>query len=325
MVQDTRQCVYYNTKFDVKHCDESSLCYFISGTPLSGTLIVLIHGTGGSHSHFDSLLPILVNTGYCVLTCDLPYHGESQPEIASRPIHPISFDKIAENLSHALETYKQLYSPQKSVNLVLGGISMGGFFVQACLRQRMSAWKALGLNTGAIIAMGCNSIHLQSPRMEWMDFFTTVMDNSPEKQQIIDTLRMSIPMSSVDPITQAKATHSLNLVHDEILFQYLVACASLVPKKPSFSSPNEFQFQDQPLPVPHILLHGDTDILTESFMSGWFAWVQENKIACTLNRIPNAGHLVCLDNGVTLAQSIVDSLSAWNLEDSPIHSSSSPF
>ncbi|KAI9027450.1 Alpha/Beta hydrolase protein [Phycomyces nitens] len=190
----------FNGEFPVPSLEYLPLkCYLSGKLNQSSPLIVLFHGTGGDHFQFDGLLPTLVQHNYCVLTLDLPYHGLSQPGAFSEPKNPVTFGTILESLDEIMKAYKCTNPSPASIDLILGGISMGGMLAQVCFDQRKTAWEDLGFYFRLLVPMGCSSTKLEWPRMEWMDYLGAMADDSPEKKATIDSMRVAIAMSALKP------------------------------------------------------------------------------------------------------------------------------
>ncbi|KAL0073774.1 Alpha/Beta hydrolase protein [Phycomyces blakesleeanus] len=173
-----------NREFLVPALEYLPLKCYLSGSPSQcSPLIILFHGTGGDHFQFDSLLPTLVQHKYCVLTIDLPYHGLSQPVAFSNPESPVTFESILENLDEVMKAYRCANpSSQNPIDLIIGGVSMGGMLAQICCDQRKTAWEEIGFSFRLLVPIGCSSTSLLWPRMEWMDYLGVMADDSPEKK-----------------------------------------------------------------------------------------------------------------------------------------------
>ncbi|KAF7722280.1 hypothetical protein EC973_003464 [Apophysomyces ossiformis] len=258
------------------------------------TLVVLIHGAGGDHHQFDSVLPVLTKAGYCVLTCDLRYHGLSQH--APSDSGHFTFDAAIHDLDDIIRWFKRKYSTLKRINLFLGGISMGGMIAQECIRQKQSVWRRFDIKIRGCIGIACGPTNLAWPRLPWIDMYRE------EASVDLNAARTAIVASGIALNSQKEAQRALDKVHDQVLLQCLSSCAHSLPECPTEASEI---LAEQSIKLPHLLIHGEEDFHTAQVMEAWRQVNRSRDIPTVWESISNSGHLVTLDAGTYTGEAIL--------------------
>lgn len=275
--------------------------------PTTSPIVLLIHGAGGDHFHFDTTIPILVKAGYRVLTCDLRCHGASQP---TRPEEDgiFTFQTIVDDFDQILRWVKKEYCWCEKVELLIGGLSMGGMIAQVCVQERRQSWELeLGFFVRTLIAIACPSTSMIWPRMAWMDMYR---DMETPDRNLTQVAQMSIAASAVTGHGKKEAERAISLINDRTLFQCLRSCALALPAPHHSPTTTVPQFeQNSILTISQLLITGHEDPHTIQVMKAWHTFNMEKTIPSRFYSIPNAGHMVPLDAGDRLAELILSSSS----------------
>ncbi|KAI9270633.1 Alpha/Beta hydrolase protein [Phascolomyces articulosus] len=302
-----------------------SLHTFVSGVEtlpsLSATpapLIILFHGAGGDHYHFDTVVPVLIQSGFTVLTCDLRHHGQSQPlDTASQNNNDQYFDMqiLCNDIYHVLWWLKEHYSPfrhdpKRNRDLLFGGLSMGGILAQVCVNQPRSKWQSLGYNLQGMVMIATPSIHMVWPRITWMDLYRNIDSVDPA---VLQAARKSIADSAVHEDGKKEAARAMALISDQVLFQCLCASADALSAPPSPPPQNDStensRFDHSPIQLPRqLLITGQADEHTVNVMTVWKILNDGlgAGIETVLDIVQDAGHMVPLDQGLHVANAIVE-------------------
>lgn len=266
-------------------------------------LILLLHGAGGDHLQFQSVSPLLVKAGYRVLTVDLRYHGKSQAQGLDFIKASANFKDMQADLEQVLEWYKENYqAPQQGnlIELIVGGLSMGGMLGQVCAQQWITLLSQHGYVVKGFVGIGTPSIHLVWPRLDWMDLYRNVETFDPAT---IEAAKIAIVKSAVHQGAQKETERAMRLVDNYILFQCLRACADSLPPMPVDKHVPEFD--NNPMQLPQLLLYGESDEHTGKIMESWHALNTLVGINSKFVTIQDAGHMVPLDQGVHVAEEII--------------------
>lgn len=249
---------------------------FCIGSP-EDPMILLLHGAGGDHTHFEGLLPVLTIAGFCVVTCDLCADGSVR----------VDFEILRSHLLAILAFYK----PRR---LVVGGLSMGGMLAQTLLHDAHCHYPVL-----AFVGLGSPTTDLVWPRMDWMD---SHRDNELESDATV--VRQGILASAMTEHGQRETARALARVSDRTLLDCLRACARSLPPIPS-PVPAQPVFRRPRLGLPHLLICGAADIYTLDVMHIWKEQNAQEGIPTEVHPIPGAGHMVPLDAPDAVAKRMV--------------------
>ncbi|KAI9494807.1 Alpha/Beta hydrolase protein [Zychaea mexicana] len=289
----------------VSEPDETSLNYS-NKFPLP-PLVILFHGAGGDHYHFDTVLPVLVRSGFRVLTCDLRYHGESQPQQDIQDDDDLVFNMqtLCDDIHHVLVWLKNnKHQSCSSGDLIFGGLSMGGILAQTCVDQP-TKWELLGYTLRGLIAIATPSIHMVWPRIAWMDVYRNAESIDPA---ILQAARQAISESAVHDDAKKEAVRAMALISDKALFQCLRSSADALPPVPTREQVPGFD--GHPIRLRQLLITGQSDDHTVNVMSAWKklsdGYQGEGNIDSVFEVIQDAGHMVPLDQGGLVGNAIVD-------------------
>lgn len=273
----------------------------------SSSLVILLHGAGGDHCHFDSVVPKLINAGYAVLTLDLRGHGESQ--VKGDDMH-VSFESMANDLDAVLQWLKDKFgggaTNSAPTRVFVGGLSMGGMLAQVCAHHKKTRWLQLGYDIVGVIAIACPSVNMIWPRISWMDVYRGISSMDPNAMQ---AARKAIISSAVEENGRKETARAMDLISDITLFQSLRSCAdALPPPPPCCCTPKDPilpQFDANPLKLPLLLVTGSQDEHTVKVMHAWQQLNEQHQIDSQFKMIDHAGHMVPLDAGTHLADAIL--------------------
>ncbi|KAI8376352.1 Alpha/Beta hydrolase protein [Radiomyces spectabilis] len=278
--------------------DDVSLHYFVSRPAITSQnplIVLLLHGAGGDHHQFDDMATVLVEAGHIVITCDLRGHGLSQP------CDSLDFSSMMDDLQHVLVDFKsKLDNPGPMMDLIVGGLSMGGMLSQVCYREKHHIWLQFGYRIQGLIPIACGSIGMVWPRITWMDDYRH--DTNSHDMQAV---REAIICSGVNETTQKEAQRAMQSVSDRALTTCLRACAyALPPNNANATTPS----MTSPLPLYQMLIVGEADTYTCNLMEAWHQLNQQQGIRTSFHKIPFAGHLATLDAGKLIGEIVVDAL-----------------
>ncbi|KAI9320249.1 Alpha/Beta hydrolase protein [Dichotomocladium elegans] len=267
-------------------------------------LVLLLHGMGGDHHHFDGLIPHLVDAGFDVLVPDLPFHGQSQVTSSvddSSPHPSLSFSSMMDDLDRLLRVVRPRFRP-RSVELIVGGLSMGGMLSQACAVHKQAVWAQLGYRVTGLIPIACPSIHMIYPRIAWLDMYRDAQNTTDDFTQV----RQYIISSAVYPEARHETARTLAIVSDATLAQCLRACANALPSADDDNVNPTPRFVTPPPRLPTLLITGGQDDHTLAVMCAWQKLNEADGL--TESRLfikEGASHMVPLDQPAAVARDIV--------------------
>lgn len=258
---------------------------------LNKPLILLLHGAGGDHHHFDDVFPHLIENGYYTMVTDIRYHGRSQPsDHHASPV--LDFKVILEDLDRALSWFRKWHALAE-LPLVLGGISMGGMIAQAYALHLSSASKYSFVKIHALAGIGCANIQIPDPAIPWLTLYKVA--SYDDTHSMIPAARQSIADSAHSQLGKARSASSLCLVEDRTLFCCFRVCANA----PSTCT-HELSS------IPQLLLRGESDRHTKDVMEAWYSKATKTSQTKTVYQvIPSAGHLATMDKGYLVAEHII--------------------
>ena len=290
---------------------------FVSGIESSSTaspLVILFHGAGGDHHHFDTVLPVLVRFGFRVLTCDLRYHGESQPSVKQEDI-VFDMETLCDDIYQVLIWIKERHRDcieqdrgLRNCDLIFGGLSMGGILAQVCVDQPTTKWESLGYTLRGMIMIAAPSIHMIWPRIVWMDLYRHTESLDPA---VLEAARQAITESAVHEDAKKEVARPMALISNRTLFKCLRACADPLAAPSVLTSEEKEhkpQFDDCSIRLPRqLLITGQADEHTVNVMTALKSLNDSEGIEDTvLKIIEDSGHMVPLDQGVQVGNAIVD-------------------
>lgn len=300
----------YTTEIFIDNSDELvSIYYYLSTVSCynnyssennSKTLIVLLHGAGGNHQQFSDMVPILTSDRYDVLTCDLRYHGNSQPKKqASKKDIKLDFDIMVQDLDRVLEWYDQKQRRvSTTIPIILCGLSMGGMLCQYYCHHLLNQIKHRFI-VKSLVAIGCPSLHIREPCVAWMPYYRTA--TIEEAKEMLSTAKASLIDAAHTLEAKEKAQHALNQVDEATLYYCFRACANVSP----IQVPNH---------IHHLLMRGALDMYTLEVMDAWYLDIKQYSSSLSTKAIyqliPDANHLTTLDAGQYVADTIVRFLSS---------------
>ena len=275
--------------------------YFAGSFQKNTSLVVLLHGAGGDHYHFDLTVPMLIKAGYAVLTVDLRGHGESQVK-NDHDMH-VSFESMANDLDTVFQWLKDKFGGTTNSRVFIGGLSMGGMLAQVCAQTRKVAWHQLGYDIVGVIAIACPSVNMIWPRIPWMDIYRGASSMDPNA---MEAARKAIVGSAVQDNARKETGRAMDLINNTTLFQSLRSCADALPPPPcTTNDPIPPLFDTNPLKLPLLLVTGAQDEHTVKVMHAWQQLNEQHHISSQFTMIDNAGHMVSLDTGLHLAHAIL--------------------
>ncbi|CAO3619165.1 unnamed protein product [Cunninghamella echinulata] len=327
----------YTTETFIDDGDEEvSIYYYLSTVPNHNnysaknnpnpkfkSLIVLLHGAGGNHQQFSDMVPILTNDHYDVLTCDLRYHGNSQPKKQkSEKVKNINinldFDIMVKDLNRVLEWYDQkqrkgstLLSLPAAIPIILCGLSMGGMLCQYYCHHLLDQVKSKFIVKN-IIAIGCPSLYIREPCVAWIPYYRTA--TIEEAKEMLSMAKTNLIDAAHTLEAKKKAQDALNQVDEVTLYCCFRACANVSP----IQVPNH---------INHLLIRGDLDIYTLEVMDAWYLDIKQSSSPSSSSLstkvlyqlIPDANHLTTLDAGQYVANIIVQFLSSCDIIQKSVH------
>lgn len=273
--------------------------YLCGSLQKDASLVILMHGAGGDHYHFNSVVPELIKADYTVLTMDLRGHGESQMK-EDQDMH-VSFEFMMNDMDTVLKWLKDQLDGDTRTRVVIGGLSMGGMLAQACAHSKKVTWHALGYDIVGVIAIACPSVNMIWPRIPWMDVYR---DTSSMDPNAMEAAREAIILSSVDEHGRQETARAMDLISNITLFQSLRSCADALPPPLSKDAISPM-FDANPLQLPLLLVTGAQDEHTVKVMHAWQQLNDQYQIDSQFKMIDNAGHMVPLDAGTHLADAII--------------------
>jgi pimeloyl-ACP methyl ester carboxylesterase len=259
-------------------------------------LILLLHGAGGDHHHFDDVFPLLIENGYYTMVADMRYHGRSQP--TDHHANPVfDFEVILQDLDRALTWFQKRHALSE-LPIVLGGISMGGLIAQAYALRLLSAYENSPVKIHAQIGIGCAHILISDPAIPWLTLYKAA--SYEDTCNMIPAARQSIAESAISQLGKARSASSLCLVDDKTLFCCFRACANALPTCTHDLSS-----------IPQLLLRGESDLHTKGVMEAWYSnATKKMQTKAAYQVIPSAGHLVTMDKGHQTAEHIITFLTS---------------
>ncbi|KAG2228264.1 hypothetical protein INT45_011056 [Circinella minor] len=291
---------------------------FVSEVNLSSStispLVVLFHGAGGDHYHFDKVVPVLVRSGFRVLTCDLRYHGESQPTVKENNV-VFDMGTLCQDIFQVLlwlkeHHYNHTKEDKEKINcdLIFGGLSMGSILAQVCADQPTTKWESLGYTLRGMIMIASTSIHMIWPRIAWMDLYR---DIESLDAAVLQAARQAITESAIHEDAKKEVARAMALITDQTLFLSLRACANSLAVPLLLNDEEQEQkpqFDDYPIRLPkQLLITGQADEHTVHITTALKSLNDGEGIKDTVLRIiQNSGHMVPLDQGVEVGNAIVD-------------------
>ncbi|KAJ8659762.1 hypothetical protein O0I10_004355 [Lichtheimia ornata] len=287
--------------------------FFAGSLEKDSSLVILLHGAGGDHYHFGSIVPRLIHAGYAVLTLDLRGHGESQvkgddDDDDDDDMH-VSFESMANDLDVVLQWLKDKFDGATNsvrTRVFVGGLSMGGMLAQVCAHQKKARWLQLGYDIEGVIAIACPSVNMIWPRIPWMDVYRGISSMDPDAMK---AAREAIILSAVEENGRKETARAMDLINDITLFQSLRSCADALPRPPPPPcAPKDSippHFDANPLKLPLLLVTGSQDEHTVKVMHAWQQLNEDHKIGSRFKMIDHAGHMVPLDAGTHLADAIL--------------------
>ncbi|CAO3611453.1 unnamed protein product [Mucor hiemalis] len=243
-------------------------------------LIWLTHGAGGDLKHFDTVIPVLIESGFQVLLADVRFHGLSQPKGDQTAIESASFDfkDIMDDMNWVLRQVKRDYYPNDTIQLILGGLSMGGM-ISLLYASQHEEWQDNRIRLRGIILLAAGIPYLEVDRPGWELF-----KEGQVTPELFQFAKSAIIASSIkDP------------------GQCLVAIANLLPS-PS-NPPKPYQLLTT---VPMLLVMPDGDPYTKLEMEKLHETNISNGVHSEAVIIKDSGHMVIIDQGSQVGVCIKD-------------------
>jgi pimeloyl-ACP methyl ester carboxylesterase len=254
-------------------------------------LIWLIHGGGGDLHHYDTVVPVLIEAGFRVLVNDVRFHGLSQPvgDEAAITTAPFDFADVIEDMDSILQEVKREHYADHTVNLFVGGLSLGGMItlLYAADKGHADTWKEDQIYLKGLILLAAGIPYLEASRPGWEIFKTRQAD-----QAVLEFMKTAIIASAVTESGRKKVKRAMGLVSNHALYECFVAIATLYPE------PSNPPKKHIPLTtVPMLLIMPDQDPYTKEEMVKLHESNLEHGISSVAVTISDARHMVILDKG----------------------------
>lgn len=260
-------------------------------------LIWLTHGAGGDMNHFDTVVPILIESGFRVLLMDVRFHGLSQPIEGDQAVatEEASFDfkDIIEDMNDILRQVKVDHYPNNTIQLILGGLSMGGM-ISLLYASQHEEWQKNTIRLRGIMLLAAGIPYLEVDRLGW-DLFK----KGQVTPEIFQSAKSAIIASSIKHPEEVE--RSMKLISDDALLKCLVAISNLLPS-PS-NPPKPYQLLTT---VPMLLVMPDGDPYTKLEMEKLHETNIANGVQSEAVTIKDSGHMVILDQGSQVGVCIKD-------------------
>ncbi|CEG79678.1 hypothetical protein RMATCC62417_14116 [Rhizopus microsporus] len=261
------------------------------GNSVDSPLIWLIHGAGGDLNHYDDLKTVLVKQSYRVLTCDIRYHGQSQPIDDQQT--EFRFVDALDDLDYILSHLVHTHYPSSScrVPLYISGLSMGGVLslLYASRYEKDPEWSKQRLvELKGVIPIACTVPGFLRTREEWKKY------QEPPTLSIIQYSKMAIVQSAKLTKSQEDINRAMSQISDLVLYQCFseVANSLLVEQDMSMTK------------IPMLLIIPEHDVLTRQDMEDLYEINHQRNIKCQKVIIPDALHMVILDHSQQVADHI---------------------
>lgn len=258
-------------------------------------LIWLTHGAGGDMSHYDTVVPTLIESGFRVLLMDVRFHGLSQPKGDQTAIEAATFDfkDIIEDMNDILRQVKTDHYPNDTIQLILGGLSMGGM-ISLLYASQHEEWQENSIRLRGIILLAAGIPYMEVDRPGW-DLFR----KGQVTPEIFQSAKSAIIASSIKH--PEKVERSMKLISDDALLKCLVAISKLLPS-PS-NPPKPYQLLTT---VPMLLVMPDGDPYTKLEMEKLHETNIANGVHSEAVTIKDSGHMVIIDQGSRVGICIKD-------------------
>lgn len=262
------------------------LNYELSGEQNStqNTVIWLIHGAAGHLNHFDRITSYLIRQRFHVLTCDIRYHGSSQP-INDDPI-TFQFKDVLDDLDFIISLVKQTHYPDHNISVFLGGLSMGGIIslLYAVRHENKCQLKDQGIELKGIIPIGSAVPSIPFPRTEWKVY----QDLTPNLE-LTGLMKANIVQSAEFASSQEEIQRSMKQISNVAFYKCLAAIADIL------LSSNQEDQSIPPTMLPMLLIIPGKDAYTRKEMESLHELNTLHGVASQAVIIENALHMVVLD------------------------------
>jgi pimeloyl-ACP methyl ester carboxylesterase len=266
--------------------------YQISGLENSADrpLIWLIHGAGGDLHHFDTVTPVLIKQGFRVLLMDVRFHGLSQLKNKCIDLQTTTFDfaDVIDDMDAILTEVKRKYFATHTIQLFLGGLSMGGMIslLYAENKNKNKSWQGAVLK--GIITIAAGIPYLPFPRtMGW-----SLYAERKATEQDLEWTRPAIVQSALTDAGKKEVKRALDSISNHALFECMVAISKNLPYPCDSSIPYELLTRE-----PMLIIAPDQDNYTKPELNLLHKMNLEQGIDSEIITIMDADHMVILDKG----------------------------
>ncbi|KAI8077362.1 Alpha/Beta hydrolase protein [Gilbertella persicaria] len=259
-------------------------------------LIFLIHGAGGDLHHYASVTPHLIESGYRVLLMDVRFHGLSQPTKAIEQVN-FSFEDVIHDMNWILRQVKQEFYAGHTIQLFLGGLSMGGMISLLYAQSKACGnytWDNIILRGVIPMAAGIPCMELE--RQGW-----DVYRERKATPEFLEWSKSAIIQSSLTLEGQKETERAIKSISDAAMYECMVAIAMQLPNPsnpPISYKPTVF--------VPMLLILPEGDEYTRKEIELLHQINLKHGISSHLIVVPNAGHMIVLDKSKDVSQYIVE-------------------
>jgi pimeloyl-ACP methyl ester carboxylesterase len=253
-------------------------------------VVWLLHGAGGDHSHYDTVLAPLLEKKCRIIVSDVRLHGKSQPIDKDVPCD-LNTDTVVEDMFYILNQIVDKYGEFK---LYMAGFSMGGIIFQLFARSyRKTPIESVDL-AGLILIASC-AIGLTWERIGWMNIYY----DDAETDQTAIAVREGIVMSPINQYGKEAAKRAADMVEslDNLskIFRFCSKMLTPMVDAPEFTST---------LDIPMLLIAPENDTYTSGELHYLHEYNKKNGIQSEVAEIKDAGHMVILDQGPAVGQAI---------------------
>ncbi|KAI8881573.1 alpha/beta-hydrolase [Backusella circina FSU 941] len=255
-------------------------------------VIWLLHGAGGDHSHFDHVLPPLLEKKCRVIVSDVRLHGKSQP-INKEVICEFDNQTLVNDVIYILN---QIVDQYGGFTLYLAGFSMGALITQLFARSYLEAPSIESVKLGGIILIASCVVGLKWKRIGWINFFY----NDTDTDQVAVAAKEGILMAPLNAYGREAAKRAADAVTSlenlSKIFRFCAKALTPLVDKPEFTTST--------LDIPMLLIAPESDTYTKGELIYLNEHNKQHGIQSEVIVIRDAGHMVILDQGLLVGEAI---------------------
>jgi pimeloyl-ACP methyl ester carboxylesterase len=252
-------------------------------------LIWLIHGAGGDLYHFNTVTSVLINRGYRVLLTDVRFHGRSQlNEYSDSQSVTFDFADVISDMDIVLAEVKCKYYPTSTIQLFLGGFSMGGMISLLYIECKNKNKDWYGVVLKGIITIAAGIPYLPISRTKTWGLYAE--RKATEKD--LEWTRPAIIESALTNEGKQEVKRALDLISNHALFECMVAISKNLPYPSDHQDPYELLTRE-----PMLIIVPEQDKYTKPELELLHKMNLKQGIDSELVTIMNADHMVILDKG----------------------------